>query len=75
MERGVLYAPDYVLNAGGLINVAGELDPEGYDRARVMDALKEIPKTLTAIFERAEKLGRPTNDIAQELAEERLGRA
>jgi leucine dehydrogenase len=75
MERAVLYAPDYVLNAGGLINVAGELDPEGYDRARVMDALKEIPKTLTAIFERAEKLGRPTNDIAREIAEERLGKA
>lgn len=73
-ERGVLYAPDYVINAGGLINVAGELDPEGYDRARVMDGLNEIPKTLTAIFERAEKLGRPTNDIAREIAEERLAR-
>lgn len=75
MERGVLYAPDYVLNAGGLINVAGELDPEGYDRDRVMAGLKEIPKTLTAIFERAGKLGRPTNDIAQEIADERLAKA
>jgi leucine dehydrogenase len=74
-ERGILYAPDYVLNAGGLINVAGELDPDGYDRTRVMEALTEIPRTLTAIFERAEKLGRPTNDIAGEIAEERLATA
>lgn len=75
MERGVLYAPDYVINAGGLINVAGEVDPDGYDESRVAEALKEIPKTLTAIFERAEKLGRPTNDIAREIAEERLAGA
>ena len=74
MQRGVLYAPDYVLNAGGLINVAGELDPEGYDRDRVLTSLREIPATLMAIFERAEKLGRPTNDVAQEIAEERLAR-
>jgi leucine dehydrogenase len=75
MERGVLYAPDYVINAGGLINVAGEIDPDGYDRERVMIALKEIPKTLTDIFTRAEKQNRPTNDIAREIAEERLSAA
>ena len=74
-ERGILYAPDYVINAGGLINVAGELDPDGYDRTRVMDGLNEIPKTLNAIFERAEKLSRPTNDIARDIAEERLTKA
>ncbi|MBO6724372.1 MAG: Glu/Leu/Phe/Val dehydrogenase [Rhizobiaceae bacterium] len=72
MDRGVLYAPDYVLNAGGLINVAGELDPDGYDRDRVLKALEEIPATLMAIFERAEQLGRPTNDIAKDIADERL---
>ena len=33
-ERGILYAPDFIANAGGLINVATELDPEGYDPAR-----------------------------------------
>ncbi|MBO6717279.1 MAG: Glu/Leu/Phe/Val dehydrogenase [Rhizobiaceae bacterium] len=72
MDRGILYAPDYVINAGGLINVAGELDPDGYDRERVMARLPEIPRTLTDIFARAEKQGRPTNDVAREIAEERL---
>ena len=72
MERGVLYAPDYVLNAGGLINVACELDPEGYDPQRVLKALQEIPTTLNMIFQRAEQLGRPTNDIARDIADERL---
>jgi leucine dehydrogenase len=75
LERGILYAPDYVINAGGLINVAGELNPEGYDNDRVMAGLREIPATLTDIFDRAEKRGLPTNDVAREIAEERLAKA
>ena len=74
LERGILYAPDYVINAGGLINVAGELDPDGYDRDRVMTGLNEIPATLTDIFKRAQERGLPTNDVAQEIADERLAR-
>lgn len=72
MERGVLYAPDYVINAGGLINVAAELTPDGYDRAAAMAKVAEIPDTLLDIFERAEKQKRPTNDIAAEIAMERI---
>jgi len=75
MERGVLYAPDYVINAGGLMNVAAELDPDGYDRERVMARLGEIPRTLNEIFEAADRLGKPTNDVAQAIAEERIARA
>ena len=75
MRRGVLYAPDYVINAGGLINVAAELDHDGYDRARVMEKVAQIPQTLTAIFDRAAAEGVPTNDIAQTLAQERIDRA
>ncbi|TYR34004.1 Glu/Leu/Phe/Val dehydrogenase [Mesorhizobium microcysteis] len=75
MPRGVLYAPDYVINAGGLINVAAELDADGYDREAVMAHVRRIPETLTHIFERAHAEGRPTNDIAQAMAEERIGRA
>ena len=74
MRRGVLYAPDYVINGGGLINVAAELDPEGYDRQSVMRKVERIPETLARIFERAEAEGRATNDIAQAMAEERIGR-
>ncbi len=75
MRRGVLYAPDYVINAGGLINVAAELAPEGYDRAEVMRHVALIPETLTDIFQRAEAEQRPTNDIAQAIAEERIAQA
>ncbi|MBX9465227.1 MAG: amino acid dehydrogenase [Aquamicrobium sp.] len=75
MRRGVLYAPDYVINAGGLINVAAELAPEGYDRTEVMRHVALIPETLTDIFQRAEAEQRPTNDIAQAMAEECITRA
>jgi len=74
MERGILYAPDYVINAGGLINVAAELSPEGYDPEAVMAKLAKIPLTLTEIFQRAEQQKRPTNDIAAEMAMERIRR-
>ena len=75
MRRGVLYAPDYVINSGGLVNVAMELMPDGYDRAAVMAKVEEIPLTLARIFERAEKEGRPTNDIAQAMAGQIIARA
>lgn len=74
-ERGILYAPDYVINAGGLINVASELAPGGYDRERAMRLVETIPNVLTDIFERAERQGRPTNDVAEELAQERIAAA
>ncbi|MEO3389420.1 amino acid dehydrogenase [Mesorhizobium sp. CAU 1741] len=71
-RRGVLYAPDYVINAGGLINVAAELDPDGYDRSRVMERVARIPDALSNIFARSDAENRPTNDIAQAIAEERI---
>ncbi|EKF19122.1 Glu/Leu/Phe/Val family dehydrogenase [Nitratireductor pacificus] len=72
MERGVLYAPDYVINAGGLLNVAAELAPGGYDRDATMEKVAKIPDTLADIFRRAEEQNRPTNDIASEIADERI---
>lgn len=75
MERGILYAPDYVINAGGLINVAVELSPEGYRRETAVSKVAAIQETLSDIFVRAEASRRPTNDIAAELAMERIGKA
>jgi leucine dehydrogenase len=72
MARGVLYAPDYVINSGGLINVAAELAPGGYDRDTAMARVAHIPTTLKVIFRRAEAEDRPTNDIAQAIAMERI---
>lgn len=74
-ERGVLYAPDFVINAGGLINVAAELDRDGYDRDRVMDKLAAIPATLTEIFQAADRLDRSTAAVAQDIAAQRIAQA
>lgn len=71
-RRGVLHAPDYVINAGGLVNVAMELAPEGYDRDAVMAKVAEIPHTLEHIFRRSEAEGRPTSEIAQQIAMDRV---
>lgn len=73
-ERGILYAPDYVINAGGIINVAAEVQ-HGYDRAAVLRQVERIPATLADIFQRAEREGRPTNAVADEAARERLATA
>ena len=40
--RGILYAPDYVINAGGLINIAEELGPRGYERGRALAKVQII---------------------------------
>ncbi len=69
-ERGILYAPDYVINAGGLINIAGELRPEGYDRRRALAALTVIPRRLEEIFRRARESGLPAHEVADRMARE-----
>lgn len=74
-DRNILYAPDYVINAGGLINVAAEAEPGGYNRARVVKKIAEIPVTLTSIFSEAEKTGRATNDVALDMAMARISKA
>ncbi len=71
-ERGILYAPDYVINAGGLINIAQELVPGGYERGRAMARVQTIAVTLEEVFQRAEREGRPTNEVADEIARERI---
>ena len=74
-QRGVLYAPDYVINAGGMINVAAELAPGGYDRDTATAQISKIPATLTSIFHRSDAENLPTNDIAAAIALERIKRA
>jgi leucine dehydrogenase len=69
-ERGILYAPDYVINAGGLINVYGELSGWTPDRAKRKAA--EIYETLRQLFEIAREQGLPTYRAADRLAELRI---
>lgn len=69
-KRGILYAPDYVINAGGLINVYGELNGWSPDRSKRKAA--EIYDTLIQLFELAHKEGLPTYEAADRLAERRI---
>jgi leucine dehydrogenase len=69
-KRGILYAPDYVINAGGLINVYGELNDWTSDQARRKAG--EIFDTLTQIFELAKQEGIPTHEAADRVAERRI---
>ncbi len=69
-ERGILYAPDYVINAGGLINVYSEL--AGWTLERSKRKAGEIHNVLLAIFELAESEGVTSAEAADRLAERRL---
>ncbi len=62
-EAGILYAPDYVINAGGIINVASEYYGNENEE-QVMQRIAEIGPRLTGIFTEAAASGRPTNEIA-----------
>ena len=70
---GILYAPDYVINAGGIISVSREYHGGGTE-AQVIADIHAIPVRLTEIFERARRENRTTNAVADEMARERLGR-
>ncbi|MGH7820236.1 MAG: hypothetical protein ACREQ9_10715, partial [Candidatus Binatia bacterium] len=73
--RGILYAPDFAINAGGLINVADELEPGGYDRPRARARTERIEATLRRIFSESAASGAPPGRIALRLARERVERA
>jgi len=67
VERGILYAPDYVINAGGIINVSFESD---YDADKSTKKVEEIYHTLLNIYAQADEQQRPTGIIADEMARE-----
>ncbi|ENO79635.1 Glu/Leu/Phe/Val dehydrogenase dimerization region [Thauera sp. 28] len=72
MKRGILYAPDYVINAGGIIDVYHERI--GFDRAALLKHIEGIHDNLMEVFERARKEERPTGEVADAIAEERFKR-
>ena len=71
-RRGILYAPDYVINAGGIIDVYHERT--GFDRAVLLRHIEGIHDNLMEVFERSRKEERPTGEVADAIAEERFGR-
>jgi leucine dehydrogenase len=72
-ERGILYVPDYAINAGGLINVAAEL--WGYDEQAVEAQVCQIESTIHTILSRSKAEGVLPLKVADSLAEERIERA
>lgn len=70
LERDILYAPDYAINAGGLINVAEEYT--GYDAQAARAKTSAIYETMLAIFERAATEQLPTGVVADRIVEEEL---
>lgn len=70
LDKGILYAPDFVINAGGLINVGMEL--ETYNRDRVKSDTEKIYQRTLGIFKYASEKKIPTYKAANEIAEERL---
>jgi len=71
-EMGLVYAPDYVINAGGVINVADEL--QGYNRERALKKVETIYDNIMRVFEIAERDGIPSYKAADRMAEERIAK-
>lgn len=70
VKKGILYAPDFLINAGGLINVSAELD--GYNRDRVMKNVEKIYDRTLEIFDLSDREKIHTQSAAMQLAEKRL---
>jgi leucine dehydrogenase len=68
--RGFLYAPDFIINAGGVISTA--LEGPGFDRSEPLQRVDGIADTLKTIFETSDAEGIPTNRVADRMAQERL---
>ncbi len=74
-KRSILYAPDYVVNAGGIISVEAEVHREKVSDAEREAKVVRIGNTLAKIFEASDREGRPTGVIANEMAEDIIAKA
>ncbi len=71
-KRGILYAPDYVANAGGVINISCEIG-QRYEKQKAMQRIANIKKSLLEIYRLSKEQKVPTNAIANALAENLFG--
>ena len=72
-DRGILYAPDYVINAGGIINVGLEYLGQG-DREEVDARVAKIPERLTEVWDESDRTGDPESEVADRIAQRLIGR-
>jgi leucine dehydrogenase len=71
-DRSILYAPDFVINSGGIINVVYELEKDLYNPQKAIAAVNKIYDTLITIFETSKKQNIPTSVTAVQLADYKL---
>ena len=72
LQKGILYAPDFVINGGGLLNVANEIEEMGYNPKKSRDQIHAIYDTLLSIYTLAEKMGKSTQQAAMDLTEMKI---
>ena len=73
--RGILWVPDFVANAGGVVNIAVELEDEGYDTARAETRVRAIGDTVRTVLDHAEATGATPLAAAMEIARRRVAEA
>jgi leucine dehydrogenase len=71
-KRGILYIPDYIANAGGLLDVADELMPGGYSRKHVLKSIDDLQITLKKVLQISKKQNVSPLRIAHEMAEKKF---
>jgi leucine dehydrogenase len=70
MEKGIIYAPDFLINAGGLINVYSEM--HGYSAKRAMEKTEHIYQVTLEILKKSREENIPTYEAANKIAEKRI---
>tara|TARA_R110002072_G_scaffold243682_1_gene402713 strand:+ start:27412 stop:28566 length:1155 start_codon:yes stop_codon:yes gene_type:complete len=74
-ERGILYAPDYVINAGGIVNVSVEFHDGGYNEEVALRKIERIPQALKELWTISREEGIPSSDAADRLAQRIIAEA
>lgn len=69
-DKGIVYAPDYAINAGGLVNVAQEV--LGYDEPQVREKVMKIYDTIFMVLNRSKESGIPADQVADQIVQEKL---
>jgi leucine dehydrogenase len=74
-ERDILWVPDFVANAGGVVNISVELEPEGYDPARAETRVRAVGDTVRTVLDHADAAGVTPLAAANEIARRRVAEA
>ena len=75
LEKGTIYAPDFVINAGGIVNIGVEFEPGGYNEARAHEKVARIGAAVTEVLRLARERHIPSSEAAILLAEKRLAKS